>query len=153
MKRLWVLLAVLVLAAGGCTPVVPDAPPAEVTPAVPGESAALSEAERQLGVRVEALRLAAAGYMLDFRYYVWDSERSRPLVDKALNPYLVHHRSGAYLGIPAPAKIGSLRQRPRSHYPDRSYFMLFANPGGLVKAGDLVDVVIGPYRFEKLVVE
>jgi hypothetical protein len=31
--------------------------------------------------------------------------------------------------------------------------MLFANPGGLVRSGDTVDIVMGPYRFENLKVE
>ncbi|RMF42910.1 MAG: hypothetical protein D6751_11295 [Deltaproteobacteria bacterium] len=113
----------------------------------------LSPAEQALGVRVEAIRLVSAGYMVDFRFRVLDSQKAQPLADRRMHPYLVHQKTGAYLGIPAPAKIGSLRQKPRSYYPDRVYFMLFANPGGLVKQGDRVTVVAGDYRFENLVVE
>ncbi|TYO96666.1 hypothetical protein EDC39_11356 [Geothermobacter ehrlichii] len=159
MRKIWCLILLLSLT-GACAQ-RPSATRTDRLKAVQTEETVqsveaaqeLSEAEKALGVRVETVRLAAAGYMLDFRYYVYDSEKSRPLASKKFFPYLIHQRTGAYLGIPAPAKVGSLRQKPRSHYPDRSYFMLFANPGGLVKRGDRVTIVVGKYRFENLVVQ
>jgi hypothetical protein len=49
-------------------------------------------------------------------------------------------------------KIGQLRQ---SSTPEagKSYWMAFSNKGGLVKRGDHVNLVIGPFRAEGLVVD
>jgi hypothetical protein len=49
-------------------------------------------------------------------------------------------------------KIGQLRQ---SAPPEvgRSYWMAFSNKGRLVKRGDRVNVVVGPFRADGLVVD
>lgn len=108
---------------------------------------------QKLGIEVESLRLSAANYMLDFRYRAVDPERASILFDRQVKPYLIHENTGAKFLIPAPAKVGPLRQTTNKPVAGKSYFMMFANPGQYVKAGDKVTVVIGDFRLEHLTVE
>jgi len=40
------------------------------------------------------------------------------------------------------AKVGKLRQLPAADNSDRIYWMFFGNPGGQVKRGDMVTLVV-----------
>lgn len=111
--------------------------------------------EERWGVRIEGIRLSAAGNMLDFRYRVIDPDKASPLVDRTVKPYLLDQASGARLMVPSSPKVGPLRQTSADGKPlaGRTYFILFANPGKYVKAGNKVTVVIGDFRAEDLTVE
>lgn len=109
--------------------------------------------EQKLGIEIIAIRLSAAGYMLDLRYRAVDPERATILFDRKTKPYLIHETTGARFLIPAPTKIGPLRQTTNKPVAGKQYFMMFANPGHYVKAGDKVTVVFGDYRLEHLIVE
>lgn len=132
------VLATLLLLVSGCA-----RPTAEVA------------ADRQIdtGVKVVGLGLSAAGYMLDFRYKVLDSELSSPMYHNQVIPYAIHQKTGARLMVPAPAKVGPLRQVGRNIAPGTQLFMMFANPGRRVQKGDLVTIVVGTYVFPDLVVQ
>lgn len=121
------------------------------------ESSAVVQArlqvERELGIKIESLRLSAGNYMLDFRYRAVEPERAVVLFDRQTKPYLLHENTGAKFLIPAPAKVGPLRQTTNKPVAGKSYFMMFANPGQYVKTGDSVTIVIGEYRIEHLTVE
>lgn len=134
------LLSLLLLA---CTPAVQP----EVT-TTPAASTAAT-----LGIEIVGLHLSSGGYMLDFRYKVVDATKAAPLIDHALIPFLLHEASGAKFAVPAPTKVGPMRQMPRQLEDGRQYFIFFANPGKYVKAGDYVTIIHGPYRFEHLKVE
>lgn len=103
------------------------------------------------GIELTALRMTAAGRMIDFRYRVLDKEKAAPLHQRDTKPYLVHQTSGKVLAVPNTAKVGALRN---SNMPqqDRIYWMFFGN-NGVVKNGDKVSVVIGNFRADDLVVE
>jgi hypothetical protein len=90
--------------------------------------------------------------MLRFSYRVLDPERAKPLNDKRWNPYLVDEATGAKLGVPEMDKVGKLRQTGPTEM-GRIYWMVFGNPGLLVKHGNRVDVVIGDFRADGIVVE
>ena len=49
-------------------------------------------------------------------------------------------------------KVGQLRQTATQE-AGRSYWMTFSNKGRRVKRGDRVDVLIGPFRANNLVVD
>ncbi len=98
------------------------------------------------GIRVESLRLTAADYMLDLRYRVTDPERAAAFFSRKTELQLVDPVSGARLAVPNTPKLGRLRQVARKDMPDRSYFMLFANPGRYLKAGSQVTLVAGDTR-------
>lgn len=108
----------------------------------------------KLGIRMEGLRLSAAGYMLDFRYRVVDPDKAAALLDRKVRPYLLDEVSGAQLGVPDTAKLGQLRTTGRNKVvPDQDYFILFANPGRYVQAGTRMTLVMGDVRIENLTVE
>lgn len=109
--------------------------------------------EARWGVRVLDLRTTAGGYMLDFRYRLFDADKAAPVLDKKVIPYLIHETSGAQLMVPSPPMIGPLRQTARQIEAQRNYFILFANPGQMVKPGDKVTVVIGDFRAEHVSVK
>jgi hypothetical protein len=111
--------------------------------------------EEKWGVRIESLRLSAAGNLLDFRYRIIDADKALPLVDRRNKPYLIDEASGASLAVPNTAKVGPLRQTVKYGKPkeDRIYCIMFGNPGKFVKQGNKVAVVIGDFRVENLVVE
>ncbi|PKN13262.1 MAG: hypothetical protein CVU69_02890 [Deltaproteobacteria bacterium HGW-Deltaproteobacteria-4] len=106
-----------------------------------------------LGIEIVGLHLSSGGYMIDFRYKVVDAAKAAPLIDHALIPYLVHEDSGAKFAVPAPTKVGPMRQMPRQLEVGRQYFIFFANPGKFIKSGDYVTIIHGPHRFEHLKVE
>lgn len=114
-----------------------------------------SSIEEVWGIRIQGIRLSAEGYMLDFRYRIIDPDKASTLVNRKFKPYLIHQASGAKLMVPAPSKVGPLRQTTKYGKPkvDRIYFVLFANPGRFVKRGNKVTVVIGDFRAENLTVE
>lgn len=116
--------------------------------------AAVRGGDGELGIRMEGLRLSAAGYMLDFRYRVLDPDKAAVLLDRNIRPYLLDEASGAQLGVPDTAKLGQLRTTGRNKVvPDQDYFILFANPGRYVQAGTRMTLVMGDTRIENLVVE
>jgi hypothetical protein len=141
------LFCLLLWFCSGCAATTGSSPSGPVTE-VQTESAT-----QKLGIEVVALRLAAGGYMLDFRYRAIEPERAVILFDRQTKPYLIHEGTGAKFLIPAPAKVGPLRQTSNQPVAGKVYFMMFANPGQYVKAGDQVTVVFGDYLIEHLTVE
>jgi hypothetical protein len=112
-----------------------------------------SALEEKWGVQITGIRLSAADYMLDFRYRVADPNKAAPLLGRQVKPYLIDEVSGAKLIVPAPPKVGSLRQKSREPLAGKIYFVIFSNPGKLVKRGGRVTVVIGDFKAENLIVE
>jgi hypothetical protein len=130
---------------------------APAAPAAAGRAAPrpAAKAERKLGIRLSALRLTAAGYMVDVRYRVTDPARARRFVDrKSRELFLVDEASGMRLAVPNTPKLGTLRQRPKGELrTDRDYFVMFANPGRHLQRGDRVTLVAGDMRIAHLAVE
>lgn len=124
-------------------------------PTKPAGQAAIEEeaVDQQFGVKVERMTLSSAGYMLDFRYRVTDAEKAMVLADKRNKPYLIDAKTGSRLIVPTPPKVGNLSQASSQPIKDKIYFVMFANPGRLVKVGDEVSVVIGDYKAEKITVQ
>ena len=138
-------LALAALLAAGCA----GTPADKAADAGPQPVAAQADP----GIRVESLRLTAADYMLDLRYRITDPERAAAFFSRKTDLQLVDPVSGARLAVPNTPKLGKLRQVARKDMPDRSYFMLFANPGRYLKAGSQVTLVAGDTRISHLTVE
>lgn len=145
-----VLLGALIAVAGCATHQAAARPPGHPSPAQPVGGRVVEEA----GIRVEGLRLSAAGYILDFRYRVIDQARAAGLLDGRTHPVLVDGR-GARLGVPSTPLLGSLRQTARNGKvsPNHTYFILFANPGRYLHAGDRVSLLVGDAKVSDLTVE
>ena len=108
--------------------------------------------KRRWGVEVVYVRQAASGYMLEFRYKVLDPEKAIPLFERQTKPVLTHAETGARLIVPTPAKTGALRNS-NAPLADHTYWMFFANPGKLVQPGEHVNIEIGDFLVEGLVVQ
>lgn len=92
-----------------------------------------------------------SGEVIRFSYRVLDPEKAKVLNDKKNEPSLIDPQAGVKLVVPSLEKVGQLRQ---SSTPEagKVYWMAFSNKGRLVKRGHQVDVVIGTFRGEGLVV-
>jgi len=108
--------------------------------------------EEQWGVQVQGIYLSAAGYMLDFRYRVVDPHKAADLFRRDIRPHLVDLATGAKLIVPSPPKVGPLRPT-NPPQAGKAYFVMFANPGKLVKPGDKVTVVIGDFQARDIIVQ
>jgi hypothetical protein len=138
------MLGLAVILAAGCA-----ATPDKAAVMTPPPEAVVED----MGIRVESLRLTAADTMIDLRFRVTDQERAAPFFSRRTDLQLVDPASGARLAVPNTPKLGKLRQVARKDMPDRSYFMLFANPGRFLKAGSRVVLVAGDTRVGQFTVE
>ena len=104
------------------------------------------------GVESLSVKFAESGEIIRFSYRVLDPEKAKPLNDKKSEPSLIDPRAGVKLVVPSLEKIGKLRQ---SSAPEagKMYWMAFSNKGGFVKPGHRVDIVIGQFRAEGLIVQ
>lgn len=114
---------------------------------------ARAETPTDFGIEIVALRLAAAGTMLDLRVRVVDPEKAARFTDRALRPELIDRKTGVTLIVPAPEKVGSLRQHTRHLRQGQVLTSMFANPGRIVKAGSAVELRMGALRVDSLPVE
>ncbi len=114
-----------------------------------------SRVEYRYGIKIEAIRLSANGYMLDFRYKVIDADKAMPLFDGKVKPYVLDIETGAKFMVASPPKVGALRPTSRGAkpYEDRGYFMIFGNPWHYVKAGSKVAIVVGDFNSGELIVQ
>ena len=94
----------------------------------------------------------ASGNLIRFSYRAANPARAMPLGDVRATPYLIGQRSRAMLQIPVMDKVGKLRQSG-SPIAGQEYWMVFSNKGNLVKVGDRVNVVIGNFHADGLMVE
>ncbi len=104
------------------------------------------------GIDAITAKAVESGELIRFSYRVLDPQKAKMLNDKTISAFLVAPALGIRLSIPTLEKVGQLRQ---SSTPEaaKSYWMAFSNPGRRVKPGTRVDVVIGNFRAEGLVVE
>jgi len=104
------------------------------------------------GVDSLVVQWAESGDVIKFTYHVIDAKRAVALGDKKYEPSLEDPQAGVKLVVPDMENIGKLRQSvpPES---DKSYWVVFSNKGRLVKRGHRVNVVIGPFRADNLVVD
>ena len=90
--------------------------------------------------------------MLTFRYKVLDAEKAKVLLDAKSTAYLVDEVSGARMAVPAMENIGELRQS-KDAVTGREYFIMFGNGSRIVQRGSKVDVVIGNFHADGIIVE
>jgi hypothetical protein len=104
------------------------------------------------GIDSLSVKAVESGALIRFAYHVLDPQKAKLLNDKNLNAFLNAPEHNIQLVIPSLEKVGKLRQSatPES---DRSYWMAFSNPHRTVKRGDRVNVVIGQFHADGLVVE
>jgi hypothetical protein len=105
------------------------------------------------GIDSPTVKWAESGEMIRFSWRVIDPQKAKALNDKKLEPALQDPQAGVSLVVPQMEKVGQLRQASENIEAGKSYWMAFSNVGRRVKKGDRVNVVIGNFRAEGLVVE
>jgi hypothetical protein len=108
--------------------------------------------ERTWGVDVVGVHPISSGQMLRFTYRILDPAKAKTLQEKTVKPYLTDEATGTRLAVPAMENVGELRQTAAPE-AGRTYFIIFGNPGGLVRSGSRVSVVIGSFHAEGLIVD
>jgi hypothetical protein len=104
------------------------------------------------GVDSLQVKWAESGEIIRFNYRVLDPDKAKVFIDKHAEPALNDPRAGAQLVVPSMENIGQLRQSGELE-AGKSYWMAFSNKGRLVKRGDHVNVVIGEFHADGLVVD
>ena len=104
------------------------------------------------GVDSLSVKTVESGEMIRFAYQVLDPNKAKMLNDKKFTPALIDPQAGVSLVVPAMEQVGILRQ---SVPPEagKFYWMAFSNKGMRVKRGDRVNVVIGQFHANGLVVD
>lgn len=108
--------------------------------------------KRNWGVDIVGVRPVSSGLMLAFRYRVLDPEKAKLLNDRQSKAYLRDEASGSVFSVPAMENIGELRTGAAPE-ADRTYFMIFGNPGRIVKPGSRVSIVAGAMHIDGLIVD
>ncbi len=108
--------------------------------------------QRAWGVDFTGVKAVSSGYMLRLSYRIVDPGKAKPLTDVHNRAYLIDEASGVRLAVPAMENVGELRQTGKAQ-ANRSYFVIFGNPGRLVKPGSRVSLVVGNFRADGLIVD
>ena len=162
-----ILLAGVLAAGWWVVPVRAQSSPAGIQSATPAGALSVSPSvyarsrpakraqmyyEAVWGVDSLSIKATESGEIIRFKYRVLDADKAKALNDKKLEPALIDPQARVKLVVPSLEKVGQLRQ---SSTPEagRFYWMAFSNPGRMVKRGDRVDVMIGHFRANGLVVE
>ena len=104
------------------------------------------------GVSELRVKVAESGQIIRFNYRVLDPNKAAALNNKKFEPKLFDSQAGVSLVVPEMEKIGKLRQSSTPKV-GMTYWMAFSNPTLAVKRGHHVDVVIGSFRANNLLVE
>jgi hypothetical protein len=107
---------------------------------------------RLWGIDNITLKATASGSVIRFSYLVVDANKAKVLNDKKEEPYLLVQKNGARLEVPATEKVGKLRQTATPEN-GRDYWMVFQNASHMVQPGDRMNIVIGTFHADGLVVE
>lgn len=148
-RRALVALALLLLAAFGYFVVwavtVPAAPRYVASPA-PIDRTEVTQSPKRFaaltGLEVRWVAESGDGGILDLRYRVVDEKKASAHKSHQSVPAIIDLASGEAL---ATQWMGHAHP-VYSFQPDRNYWMLFLNPGGMVERGDLVAVRLGHAR-------
>jgi hypothetical protein len=98
------------------------------------------------------VKVAESGELIRFNYRVIDPAKAAALNDKKAEPELYDSEAKVKLVVPEMEKVGKLRQSSTPKV-GMNYWMAFSNPTLAVKRGHRVDVVIGSFRANSLLVE
>ena len=91
--------------------------------------------------------------MVDMRYRILDLDKAQKVLNRHTRLHMIEPKTGAILPVPDMAKIGKLRQLPKTNDPSRVYWMFFRNTGGVAKHGSKLTLSMGDAAIQNLVVE
>jgi hypothetical protein len=108
--------------------------------------------KRTWGIELLGVQLISADYMLEFRYKVIDAKKAKPIFERKSQPLLTDQATGVRFQVPNMAKVGALRNSDPP-IAGKVYWMFFGNPGKIVKPGSRVNIEIGEFHVNGLVVQ
>ena len=132
--------------ATGGQPAQSGSPAHHVSTAVPVDTEATASAKRftaLTGIQVLRVAVSGDGGILDLRYRVLDGKTTSFHKKHQAVPAIIDGVSGRALTTQWMGHAGHPLDSVRE---DRNYWMLFLNPGELVKSGDRVSVRLGHVR-------
>lgn len=111
--------------------------------------------ERDLGIKVTALRVAGSGATLELRFYLDDPLKGHGLFDRDSPPYLLDESTGATLATSAPPiPYGAGRTSSKDRGPKRrSYLLQFSGARQTARPGIRLSLVVGDVKLTGLLVE
>ena len=132
-----------------------------------GESVVTVGTEEDWGIKVIGVSLTAGGGMIDVRYQVTDPEKAAAALGGSVDhshgsisaeslqnaPLLVDEETGYAVMEANLHQMGGVRRERQSPDVGKTYFILFANTGGLVEPGDEVSLAASDLRLEHLEVQ
>jgi ribosome biogenesis SPOUT family RNA methylase Rps3 len=97
--------------------------------------------ERRIGVRIVRVAVSGGGGLVDLRYQVLDPDAAASIHDAATPPQLVDEPTGVLVG-------GLLMDHSHKGRMNaaQTYYLVFDNPGSLVRRGSRVTVQLGAAR-------
>lgn len=100
------------------------------------------------GVRVTLVAVTAGGGMVDLRYQVIDPDKAAIVHDPTKPPGVLDEATGQVVNRPwmGHAHAGQLQAGV-------TYYLILVNPGGVIKPGSPVSVLIGDSRLEHVLVQ
>jgi hypothetical protein len=104
------------------------------------------------GVDSFSVKSVESGELIRFTYRVVNGDRAKVLNDKKNEAYLISQDKHVKLIVPSLEKVGQLRQSS-TPIQGNTYWMAFSNPGRPVKPGDRVDIEIGQFHVQGLLVQ
>jgi hypothetical protein len=104
------------------------------------------------GIEELRVRSTNSGNLIRFSYRVVNTDLAQALNDKHNAAALVSPRARVVLQVPVMEKVGPLRQAAAPE-AGKEYWMVFSNKGNFVKPGDRVNVMIGSFHADGLMVE
>jgi len=130
-------------------------------------AALAGNSEEDWGIRIIGISLTAGGGMIDVRYQVTDPEKAAAALSGGADhshgavsaeslqnaPLLVDEKTGYAVMEANLHQMGGVRRERLSPDVGKTYFILFANTGGLIEPGDEVSLAASDLRLEHLEVQ
>jgi hypothetical protein len=108
--------------------------------------------EEATGVRIVRIASVGGGGIIDLRFQVLDPDKALVVHDKQSPLSIVDERSGMALRAAFHGKhSGGTAQVGLN--PGLTYYLLFANSGGVLQRSDLASVAVGDVRLEHVPVQ
>jgi hypothetical protein len=123
------------------------AAPASARHALPPAVSASGLAQRS-GVRVVRVAASGGGGLLDLRFQVVDPGAAAAIHDARTPPALIDEQTGMVMGRLLMDHMHHGRLKAGVTYP-----LLFLDPGGIVRRGDRLSVVLGAARLQHVRVQ
>jgi hypothetical protein len=112
----------------------------------------LTTPEQRWGIQVCSARLIMGNAFVDLRYKIVNPEKASLLAGNT-QAYIFDPATGAKFALPTRPKEGSFPPTGNRLSPGRTLFAVVGNPGGVLKSGSKVSVVIGDSIPTDLVIE